>query len=73
MRAVAADHTNPHLLANLRYYDVTAADLELRDDGPDPVINDAVVVALAKGCRYLKTSSTSPSMMAASMTLRTPP
>jgi hypothetical protein len=34
VRAVAADHTNPHLLANLRYYDVTWMDLR-RDDGTD--------------------------------------
>ena len=54
VRAVAADHTNPHLLANLRYHDVTAVDLGLRaGSGTDPWINDAVVVALAEGCRHL--------------------
>jgi Leucine-rich repeat (LRR) protein len=54
VRAVAADHTNPHLLANLRYHDVTAVELGLRMfSGTDPWINDAVVVALAEGCRHL--------------------
>jgi hypothetical protein len=66
VRAVAADHTNPHLLANLRYHDVTVVDLGpryewkdpvtallIRNDDDVPVINDAVVVALAKGCRHL--------------------
>lgn len=59
VRAVAADHTNPRLLANLGFYDVTR--LNLNNSGPyysarihglnPDTTTDAAVVALAKGCR----------------------
>ena len=63
-RAVASDHTNPHLLANLGYYDVTTLDLSWRDaalyEGPyrlrqHVVFDDAAVRALAERCRNITT------------------
>jgi len=56
VHAVAADHTNLHLLANFRYYDVTVIDLrhanscKLRERDFSSTRADATIIALAKGC-----------------------
>ena len=49
--AVAEDHTNPRLLANLSYYDVTT--LNLRRRRRFDTLTDAAVIAFSKGCRNL--------------------
>lgn len=57
VHAVAADHTNLHLLANFRYYNVTVIDLRARDEMGfrrrrdfTSARADAAVIALAAAC-----------------------
>jgi len=49
VRAVGWDHTNLHLVANLRYYDVTTLDFSYNGDGHE--VTDEGVVVLSHLCR----------------------
>ena len=52
VQAVAEDHTNPHLLANLGYYNVTEVDLSGFFN--NFLVTDAAIIILVTRCRSLK-------------------
>ena len=53
VRAIARDHTNPHLVANLGYYNVTVVDIEGPQWPHKEGAYDAAITVLAHGCSNL--------------------